>query len=216
MKHEIAYVPAMAPEELPRDEGVDVFVHDSEREVTLTAPTVDAIIAYVEKYWGDDDQGWIDGLRASAEAFLDEDEIAAKVERVREAYPTCRVAREVQNVLVWAPPRCATCGGDDLLFGVTDDDVEDGTYLCETCDHRGHVDDADPWLVFGPEDEPTNRLEALRDAARLEQETGGDVENALAVFVTDPKIRDWLAANDPQALAQARRALGLEKAATRA
>lgn len=36
---------------------------------------------------------------------------------------------------------CAACGSDDLLFGVTEDDVEDGTYECEACGHRGDLDD---------------------------------------------------------------------------
>jgi hypothetical protein len=66
---EVGYVPAMAPEELPRDEGVRVFVHDSEREVTLTAATVDEIVAYVVRYWGDDDEGWLADLRARAVPF---------------------------------------------------------------------------------------------------------------------------------------------------
>lgn len=155
MKYELAYVPAMAPEELPRDRGVDVFVHDSGLEVTLAASTVDQLIDYVREFWGDDDRDWLDGLRAQAEPFLDEDELAAKVARVRAAYPGHVVEREIQNVLVWAKTKaCSRCASDDLLFGVDEHDVEDGTYLCEDCDHRGSDTDGDPWLVFGPEDEP--------------------------------------------------------------
>lgn len=48
-------VDAMAPEDLPRDEGVDVFVHESGYAVTLAAPTAARLVEYLVSYWGDED-----------------------------------------------------------------------------------------------------------------------------------------------------------------
>lgn len=45
-----------------------------------------------------------------------------------------------QWAILWdAPeaPSCDECGSTDLCFGVDESDVEDGTYVCEDCDHRG-------------------------------------------------------------------------------
>jgi hypothetical protein len=66
---EIAYIPAMAPEELPRDEGIRVFVHDSGYEVSLYGESADAILTYIDKHWGGEDRVWMQNLRASATEF---------------------------------------------------------------------------------------------------------------------------------------------------
>ena len=49
--------------------------------------------------------------------------------------------------------------------------------------------------------------EGLGDAIQNYNRKLGELENALAVFVKDPKIREWLKKNDPQALEQAEEAL---------
>lgn len=52
-------VDAMAPEELPRDGDVAVFVHDSGRTVTLTGTRRD-LRFYLSAHWGvDSDDDWI-------------------------------------------------------------------------------------------------------------------------------------------------------------
>lgn len=60
--YEIARLQAAAPDELPRDRGVDVFVHDDLDDglvcVTVSGPDRDALVDYVREQWGDDDREW--------------------------------------------------------------------------------------------------------------------------------------------------------------
>jgi len=51
--------------------------------------------------------------------------------------------------------------------------------------------------------------ERLRDEYLLSRTIGDEVANALAVFVCDKRLRAVIEAIDPQAMKQAREALGL-------
>jgi hypothetical protein len=61
--YEVAHLQAVEPDELPRDAGVDVFVHEELdgmgfNTVTLSAPDRDVLIEYVREQFGDEDAEW--------------------------------------------------------------------------------------------------------------------------------------------------------------
>lgn len=65
MTYEVAHLQAVEPDELPRDQGVDVFVHaDLDgmgfNTVTVSGPDRDALIEYVRDQWGDEDAAWFE------------------------------------------------------------------------------------------------------------------------------------------------------------
>ena len=80
--------------------------------------------------------------RFATKLISDVDEAVAVV-----CYPCLNAGRPWVIAEIPGPyPACAACGRSELCFGVDDDDVEDGTYQCEYCDHCGT--DAVPALAY--------------------------------------------------------------------
>ena len=76
-------------------------------------------------------------------------------------------------------------------------------------EHEEWDDNEDPKYKERIRDQIDSRIENLLDDAThyLDDEAPSKVERALEVLVTDKRIRFWLTANDPKALAQAADAL---------